>query len=107
MPASAGGTITDALRDAAARWPDRVAWTFDPGDRFTFREVEQLAAGYARALQDRGVRPGDRIAVLLGNQPGFPLTWLALAALGAVMVPINTRYQTSDAEQVLRACQAS
>ena len=101
------GTLVVALHEAARRWPDRVAWTFDPGERFTFADVDRLTAGYALALRERGVRPGDRIAVMLGNQPAFPLTWLALARLGAVMVPVNTRYQTADAEHVLRACHAS
>jgi len=104
---SGPGTLAAALDEAARRWPDRVAWTFDPGERFTFADVDRLTAGYALALRERGVRPGDRIAVMLANQPAFPLTWLALARLGAVMVPVNTRYQTADAEHVLRACHAS
>jgi len=101
------GTLVGVLDAAARRWPDRVAWTFDPGGRFTFADVDRLTAGYALALRERGVRPGDRIAVMLANQPAFPLTWLALARLGAVMVPVNTRYQTADAEHVLRTCHAS
>ena len=100
-------TLVAALRRAARTWPTRVAWTFDPGGQFTFAEVDRLSAGYARALHDRGVRAGDRIAVMLTNQPAFPLTWLALARLGAVMVPVNTKYQSADAEHVLRACGAT
>src|ERR1700722_16267830 len=106
-PAYSPGTLVAALRHAAAAWPDRVAWIFDPGGEFTFADVDRRSAGFARALADPGVRPGDRIAVMITNQPAFPLTWLALARLGAVMVPVNTRYQTADAEHVLRACQAS
>jgi crotonobetaine/carnitine-CoA ligase len=100
-------SLVVALRRAAQRWPDRVAWIFDPGERFTFAEVEQLSAVYAGALHDRGVRAGDRIAVMLTNRPAFPLTWLALARLGAAMVPVNTKYQSADAEHVLRACGAT
>jgi len=100
-------TLSAALRAAARRRPDRTAWIFDPGDRFTFAEVDRLTDGYALALRDRGVRAGDRVAVLLGNEPAFPLTWLALSRLGATMVPVNIKYQTADAEHVLRACAAS
>jgi crotonobetaine/carnitine-CoA ligase len=100
-------TLADALRSAAHRWPDRIAWTFDPGDRFTFADVARLTSGYAAALRDHGVQPGDRVAVLLANEPEFPLTWLALSLVGAAMVPLNIRYQTADAEHVLRACNAS
>jgi crotonobetaine/carnitine-CoA ligase len=103
MPA----TLVEALIAGAERWPDRIAWTFDPGDRFTFADVARLTAGYAAVLRDRGISKGDRVAVLLANEPAFPLTWLALSAIGAAMVPVNVRYQTADAEHVLRACDAS
>jgi crotonobetaine/carnitine-CoA ligase len=103
MPA----TLVEALIAGAERWPDRIAWTFDPGDRFTFADVARLTAGYAAVLRDRGISNGDRVAVLLANEPAFPLTWLALSAIGAALVPVNVRYQTADAEHVLRACGAS
>jgi crotonobetaine/carnitine-CoA ligase len=106
-PPSTPATLVAVLRRAAGRWPDRVAWTFDPGGQFTFAEVDRLTAGFARALQDRGVRAGDRIAVLTANEPAFPLTWLALLRLGAVMVPVNARYQVADTTHVLRLCQAA
>jgi carnitine-CoA ligase len=101
------GTLVAALRRAAQTWPQRVAWRFDPGDRFTFAEVDRLSAGYAQVLHDRGVRRGDRIAVMVANRPAFPLTWLALARLGATMVPVNTRYQSADTEHVLRSSAAT
>ena len=108
-PDAAGlpATLAAAVRVASRRWPDRVAWRFDPGDHLTFADVSRLTAGYAQALRDRGVRSGDRVAVLLGNEAAFPLTWLALSLLGAAAVPVNTRYQTADAGHVLRACRAS
>jgi crotonobetaine/carnitine-CoA ligase len=97
--------VTDlvaAVRRAAELWPDRTAWTFDPGVRLTFGDVDRLTAGYAQALRQRGIGAGDRVAILLRNQPEFPLLWLALARLGAAMVPVNTRYRTVDAEHLLR-----
>jgi crotonobetaine/carnitine-CoA ligase len=106
MRAGFTGTLVTALRRAAQAWPQRVAWTFDPGRQFTFAEVDRLSAGYAQVLHSRGVRRGDRIAVMIANEPAFPLTWLALARLGAVMVPVNTRYQSADTEHVLRASDA-
>jgi carnitine-CoA ligase len=100
-------TLSGAARRAARLWPERIAWTFDPGERLTFADVDRLVDGYALALRDRGVCAGDRVAVLLDNEPGFPLTWLALSRIGATLVPVNTKYQTADAEHVLRASRAS
>jgi crotonobetaine/carnitine-CoA ligase len=100
-------TLAEAVRVAAGRWPDRVAWRFDPGDVLTFADVDRLTAGYAQILGERGVQAGDRVALLLGNEAAFPLTWIALSLLGAAAVPVNPRYQTADTTHVLRACRAS
>jgi carnitine-CoA ligase len=100
-------TLIGAVRRAARQWPDRVAWRFDPGDVLTFADVQRRTASYAAALSERGVRPGDRVAVLLGNEAAFPLTWLALGWLGAAAVPVNTRYQTADAEHLLRTARVT
>jgi carnitine-CoA ligase len=94
--------LVAALTDAARRRPDRTAWTFDPGGSLTVAQVADRSAGYAQALRSRGVRAGDRVAVLLRNQPEFPLLWFALARLGATMVPVSPKYRSADAGHLLR-----
>lgn len=90
------------LERAARDWPDSQAWVFDEtGERFTFAEILASVERLARALAALGVGPGDRVAVLLRNQPEFPLLWLALARLGGVLVPVNTNYRELDGEHVL------
>jgi carnitine-CoA ligase len=94
--------VAGLLRRAAEHWPDRTAWTFDQtGESLTFAEVAARSAGLARTLAGFGVRRRDRVAVLLPNIPDFPLLWLALARLGAVMVALNVNYRTHDAGHVL------
>jgi len=75
-------TLPAAIRVAASRWPDRIAWRFDPGGQLTFADVDRLTAGYAAVLRERGVQAGDRVALLIRNEVAFPLTWLALARPG-------------------------
>jgi crotonobetaine/carnitine-CoA ligase len=99
--------LVAALRRAAEQWPSRVAWTFGPGRRLTFAEIDSLTSGYAQALRDKGIEAGDRVAVLLRNQPEFPLAWLALAKLGAAMVPLNVKYRSVDASHVLQSSGAA
>lgn len=93
--------LVAVLTRAAQEWPSRTAWTFDPGRSYTFAEVDELSSGLAGALQQRGIRAGDRVAVLLDNQVEFPLTWFALVKLGAAMVPVNPRYRAVDATHLL------
>ncbi|WP_235557595.1 AMP-binding protein [Nocardioides sp. Leaf307] len=109
-PPLAGADLQDAsLADlvvrAARRWPDRPAWTFEDADggltRLDFAAVEARTAAWAQQLRERGVDQGDRVGVLLGNTADFPTAWLALARLGAAMVPLNVRYRSADAGHVL------
>ena len=88
---------------AATQWPGKDAWIFDePGSRFTFAEVERRSTRMALALLDLGLEPGDRVAVMLRNEPGFPLLWLALAKIAGVLVPVNVNYRELDGAHVLR-----
>jgi carnitine-CoA ligase len=95
------------IRRAAERWPERVAWRFDPGPTITFRQIDTLTSRYAQALRSRGIGAGDRVAVKLPNSPEFPLLWLALARLGAALVPVNVRYQSTDTAHLLSDSGAS
>ncbi|OKJ97634.1 ATP-dependent acyl-CoA ligase [Amycolatopsis sp. CB00013] len=96
-------TLSGLTTRAAAIWPDKTAWIFDAtGESFTFADVDARSTEYARALLDLGVTPGDRVAVMLRNQPEFPLLWLALAKIGGVLVPVNTGYREFDGAHVLR-----
>jgi carnitine-CoA ligase len=98
-------SLVSLLERAAATWPRRPAWTFVAADNsertLTFQEVADGSAATAQALSERGVVAGDRVAVMLDNQPEFPLTWLGLARLGAAIVPLNVRYRTADAQHLL------
>ncbi|MBK1785453.1 ATP-dependent acyl-CoA ligase [Prauserella cavernicola] len=94
--------LASLVTTAARRWPERTAWVFDAtGQRLTFAEVDRRTDELASALAALGTTRGDRVAVMLRNQPEFPLLWLALAKLGAVLVPLNTGYRELDGAHVL------
>jgi crotonobetaine/carnitine-CoA ligase len=96
-------TLVALVTRAAELWPERTAWVFDStGARFTFADIDDRTGRLAAALRDQGVQAGDRVAVMLRNEPEFPLLWLALAKLGAVLVPVNINYREFDGAHVLR-----
>lgn len=94
--------LISLMRHAAKAWPEKAAWVFDAtGERLTFADVADRTDSVAASLHALGVRRGDRVAVMLDNRPEFPLLWLALARLGAVLVPVNINYRELDGEHVL------
>lgn len=79
---------------------DAAAIMFD-GAAITWAELADRMDHGARALAALGVRPGDRVAVLMGNRPAFYEGFLAIARLGAVFVPVNVRLSAPEVAHVL------
>ncbi len=87
---------------AAEKWGDKVGLIIDEfNEKITFQEIETRSNAIGNALLDVGVKGGDRVAVMLRNRSEFPLTWLALAKIGAAMVPINIHYKEFDARYII------
>jgi acyl-CoA synthetase (AMP-forming)/AMP-acid ligase II len=100
-------TLGVLLDQAAERYGDRPFLDFfELGERLTFAEARTEANRLAAALHGIGVEKESRVAVMLPNLPAFPLTWLALARLGAVMVPVNNRYTARELAYVLEDAEA-
>jgi long-chain acyl-CoA synthetase len=74
--------------------------------RWTWRDVEAETIAMAVSLAKLGVVPGDRVALLLGNQPEFVLAFYAILRLGAVAVPLSMRHQTTEIAFALQDCGA-
>lgn len=94
------GSLGHLLEDAAARHGDRTQFIFEGASR-TFAETNRQVNRLANALRGLGIAKGDRVSVMLPNGFDFPTAWLALAKLGAVMVPTNTAYVERDLQFVL------
>ncbi len=88
-------TIGDLLSSQAARQPDRVFIDAD-GRNWTYAEAHRQAVALASALLNLGLRPGDRLAVILPNVPEYVLTIFAAAKAGLILVPINVRRNKSE-----------
>ncbi len=85
--------IDTLLTEAATAAPDTVACHFIATDEIiTYARLREDVSRIAAGMCDLGIRHGIKVAVMLPNVPAFPLTWLALARIGAVMVPVNIRY---------------
>lgn len=80
--------LGEVLRRSAARFRDKTA-IIDGETRLSFREFDELVTSVAAGLAERGVRPGDRVALLSRNSADFAAIAWGSARLGAILVPIN------------------
>ena len=74
---------------------------FERGETITYAEAERRTNRIGHALLHLGIGRGDRVAVMLPNRVDYPLIWLALAKIGAVHVPVNTRYTPREVAYLL------
>jgi long-chain acyl-CoA synthetase len=95
------------LRETVQRHPDRPAVVELDGPSVSYAELWARAARVAGGLRDAGVRPGDRVAVGLGNGLDWMLAFWGTHLAGGIVVPLNTRLAPAEAEFILADCGAA
>jgi 3-isopropylmalate dehydratase small subunit len=92
-------TIGDLLTHQAILYPDRTYLQLGE-ERWTYQEAEEMADAFASGLIGLGMKPGDRLAIILPNNPVFVLTFFGAAKAGILLVPVNV--QRSKVETLSR-----
>ncbi len=85
---------------AVRYYPERPALSVGE-DSLNFRQLHNRVKNIAGALSQRGIRRGDRLALLLPNGPEYVQLIYACSWLGAIIVPINTRLSVVEIDHVL------
>ena len=99
-------TVSDMFDATTAAKPDGEALICGE-QRWSWRKVESEVAACAAALAERGIAAGDRVALLVGNRTEFVVALFAVLRLGAIAVPLSTRYQNPEIAFALNDCGAS
>ena len=99
-------TLLDYLSELARDHGDKPALLFK-GTATSYRMLEDQSTACAAALADLGVRPGDRVALLLPNCPQFFVAEFGAWKAGAVVVPVNPIYSERELEAALIATGAT
>jgi crotonobetaine/carnitine-CoA ligase len=101
-------TLPYVLREQAARFPGKTflsapSWATE----ITYAEMLHTAESVARGLLDRGHAKGDRLILMMPNNPEYTLAWFGSSLAGMVEVPINTAYRGAFFEHQVRTVSAS
>jgi carnitine-CoA ligase len=98
-------TLKSILEDKARRFPNSVFVLFEeaPGKTasWTWRDFDRAVNRAAHLLVSRGLGPGEKFHLHLGNCPEFLLFWMAAAKTGTVMVPTNPVSTADEMEYIL------
>ena len=92
--------LATILTESARRHRDRAAIRLDD-TVLAYAELDELTARAAGWLRDRGVTPGDRVAIALPNVVAFPVFYYGALRAGATVVPMNPLLKSREIEHHL------
>ena len=98
-------SIPAVLDDIAARYPDKVGYTnMDCG--LTYSRTAALTKELAAYLQSLGLKPGDRVAIMMPNLLQYVIAMYACLRAGYIVVNINPLYTSREVNGTLRDSEA-
>jgi long-subunit acyl-CoA synthetase (AMP-forming) len=92
--------LRQVLDEISGKYPDNLALIFK-NQRISYRMLREKTRTLAKGLMVLGVGRGDKVSIWGGNCPEWIYTQMATALIGAVLVPVNTRFRTSELEYIL------
>lgn len=93
--------LATLLTESARADADRVAVRQDE-IALTYAQLNDASARFATLLQIKGVRPGDRVALVMPNITGFPVAYYGILRCGGVVVPMNPLLKAREIAFTLR-----
>ncbi len=101
------GHYSDLWQAIARALPDRTALQTIDGERWSYARFAREAGALAASLAERGLRRGERVAILLYNRPEFLIAFFACLATGMTPVPLNFRFRAGEVAALLDDSQAA
>ncbi len=72
------------------------------GKDYSYGQIDQLSRQFASYMQQAGIQPGDRVAVMMVNVPQFLIAVAAILRIGAILVNVNPLYTATELEHQLK-----
>jgi malonyl-CoA/methylmalonyl-CoA synthetase len=92
-------SIVEAFIRNAERAPEKLCLRFE-GKEWTYERLRGRVEAFAAALRSWGFRPGERVALFLGNHPDFLVAYLGTHLAGGVTVPVNGSYRRTELRHI-------
>lgn len=94
-------SLVELLDESTARHADATAYRF-LGRGFSFKEIDKASRALAAWLQAKGLKRGDRVAVMMPNIPQYPVAVRAVLRAGCVVVNVNPLLAGRELELLLK-----
>ena len=89
------------IENNAKGMPDKVCMKNNQ-EEITFLELSKMTRAMGNALRKAGISRGDHVALILPNIPEFVITYMAVAGIGAVVIPVNPSFTPREIAHILK-----
>jgi len=101
-------TVGEIVREQAKLYPAQEAYVYpEHGIRKTYKEFDEETDQLAKAFIGMGIEKGEHVAIWSDNKREWLLSQYATGKMGAVLVTVNTNYQASELEYLMRQSDAT
>ncbi len=94
-------TFPNMFGKTVEQYADHNALSFVDEKPLSYREVDDQINSLIRLLEDLGIKPGDKVAILGTNMPNWGLSYFAISFMGAVVVPLLPDFLPTEIENIL------
>jgi len=95
-------TLDQVLNGSATKYENNTALSSVDGDSVTYKQLKEKVSSVSEFLREKGVLPGDKVAILSENSVNWGIAYFAITTMGAVGVPIMTEFKSTEIHHILR-----
>lgn len=99
-------TLVEMLAGSSQKYPDKVVFNFKQ-QNWTYQDFEEQSNKVANGLKNMGIGKGDRVGLMMLNNPYFVISYFAIVKLGATVVPVNVMFKGAELQYLLNDSQAA
>ena len=99
-------TTRAMLDNSAELYPENVALSYVGEKALTYRDVHSKCKSLSLLLAKKGIKKGDKVALIGPNMPNWGVAYLTITSMGAIVVPILTDFSGFEIQKILRHSQS-
>ena len=100
-------TLPARFAQIVTEFGTRPSLSFVGEEPYSYTELNRRIDALIRLLEDLGVQPGDKVAILSSNMPNWGIAYFAITFMGAVAVPLLPDFSASEIENIIKHSETS
>lgn len=94
-------TLAELLKNSYNLFPEKTALSFVGQKPYTFQDVYKTARDLSHLLHSKGIKQGDRVAILSQNMPQWGVSYFSITSMSAIAVPILNEFNEKEIKKIL------